>query len=492
MARFLGEWAEARGLRFAVSGDHDAWEVELPGRSTERALAYVFHGDVVPVNDPPSVVAVDEIPEGWTVPAFGVTERDGRLYGRGTEDDKGPIAAAMIVLEALASAGLEPDGSIVLAIGTAEEESWEGMRRYAASAPPARHVISVDSNYPVVVAESGFVAWGFRRPIAGPPGRPDPRALGTIVSASGGLFLTQVPDRAELVIRPGAGTRSARRGGARSISGDERVLAMARWAIEAELAERADDAYRAEAEVIQHEGAPAVRIVAHGRSAHSSVPEEGRNAIGLLAGIATRLIEPWRFPPYDVVYQEVPREPGLERAGIADTLLDLARFFDGDLHGERLGLAHADELMGPLVVSPTLLRTDAGEVRVEVNMRRPRGLSSDEMRARLDRALARLDRARALDEVYVGEPHVADLEGELVPTLMAIWRAHTGERGAQPRAIRGGTYARLFPGAVDFGPSLPGRPYTGHGADEYLELEALRMMLSTTYDASLRLTHIDR
>ncbi|MCA9553683.1 MAG: peptidase M20, partial [Myxococcales bacterium] len=63
----------------------------------------------------------------------------------------------------------------------------------------------------------------------------------------------------------------------------------------------------------------------------------------------------------------------------------------------------------------------------------------------------------------------------------------TGEPEAQPITIRGGTYARLFDGAVSFGPGIPGRPYRGHAPDEYIEVEALKLMMETTLQATLRL-----
>lgn len=457
MAAFLASWAEDAGLAFRVSGEHDAWEIELAGQREERALSYVFHGDVVPVNDPPARIEEDAIPAGWTVPPFSARVSEQRLYGRGTEDDKGPIAAGMIVLATLRDAGIAPaNGSIVLAIGTAEEEDWDGMRRYAESAPRARHVVSVDSSYPVVAAESGFVAWGLVV-----PAERARRGRGAVaLDARGGLFLTQVPDEAELWVRPPRGQAL------------DAWIEQARDVARAELEARAEPAYRIEIEAVQREGERVARVVARGRSAHSSVPEEGRNAIWLLAGLAARL--------------------ELDEGPVSRALAIVRELFDGDHFGERLGVAHADDLMGRLTVAATVLRTGPEGVTLRVNMRRPRGPSDEAFRAQLDAALARArahaPRARAIDDVYVGAPHVAELEGVLVPTLMAVWRARTGERGATPISIRGGTYARLFSGAVDFGPAFPGRRYTGHGADEHIELDALHATTVMLFEAALRLT----
>ncbi|AKF07368.1 Xaa-His dipeptidase [Sandaracinus amylolyticus] len=459
LAAWLARWSEDAGLAFRVSGEHDAWEIELAGQRDERALSYVFHADVVPVNEPPSVIASDAVPSGWTVPPFEARVVDGRLYGRGTEDDKGPIAAGMIVLASLRDAGIAPEaGSIVLALGTAEEHDWEPMRRYAASAPRARHVVSVDASYPVVAAESGFVAWGIVVP-AIELRRTERRAVA--LDARAGLFLTQIPDEAELVVRPPRGVAI------------DTWIERAREAARIELEARREPAYRIDVDTIEREGERVVRIVARGRSAHSSVPEEGHNALWLLAGLASRL---------DLAPGAIPGALAIVRA-----------HFDGDHFGERLGVGYEDDFMGPLTSAATLLRTSAdGGVTLQVNMRRPRGPSADEFRARLDAALERVraehPSVRATDDVHVGDPHVADLEGELVPTLLAVWRSARDEPGAMPISIRGGTYARLFPGAVDFGPSLPGHRYAGHGADEHIGLEALHTTTRMLFDAALRLT----
>ena len=60
----------------------------------EEMVAILCHLDVVPAG------------EGWTVPPYEGRVADGRIYGRGTMDDKGPALCALYALKAVRDAGL--------------------------------------------------------------------------------------------------------------------------------------------------------------------------------------------------------------------------------------------------------------------------------------------------------------------------------------------------------------------------------------------------
>ncbi|NTX11019.1 Sapep family Mn(2+)-dependent dipeptidase [Myxococcus sp. CA056] len=426
MGRFLQKWAKAHGMAYRVVGDNDVFEIAWgEGAPT---LGLVFHGDVVPA-------PVHE----WKRPPFEPYVQEGRLFGRGVEDDKGPLASALVALDHARRLGLKPQGKVLVIVGNGEESDWNGMAKYAATEPKPTHVISVDSGYPVVAAQSGFVAWNLVAPV-GPALKSSKVALRP-VDVKAGEFLTQVPGMATLKLLPG----------------EEGSLAVALETVRSAVTEEQRVRPGLKADVKEEGGA--VVLTVHGKAVHASIADEGNNALWGLSGVAARLL--------------------MEDNGIAAMLHVLATRFDRDHHGEKLGLVYSDGgLMGTLIVSPTVLRVADGKVSLGVNMRRPQGKDAAAFNASLDHAAERVGqdsggRVKEGGGRYVGDAHVADTSGPLVTTLLDIYKRHKKAPDAKATSVRGGTYARLFPKAVDFGPGFPGEEYTGHAPDESISLESL-------------------
>ena len=97
--------------------------VTLPG-AEGPGLLMLGHTDVVPVGD------------GWSVEPFGAEVRDGRVYGRGTADMKGGLAATLAAMSAIGRAGVALAGPLRLAALVDEEQLGIGVRRWVAEPPP--------------------------------------------------------------------------------------------------------------------------------------------------------------------------------------------------------------------------------------------------------------------------------------------------------------------------------------------------------------------
>lgn len=110
------------------------------------------HLDVVPVG------------EGWHYPPFGGVIEDGRMYGRGTQDDKGPLVACMYALKSLLDEGRTPTKRIRFIVGCNEETGWACMDRYLATEEHPTMAISPDGDFPVINCEKGIAHHTLRVP----------------------------------------------------------------------------------------------------------------------------------------------------------------------------------------------------------------------------------------------------------------------------------------------------------------------------------------
>jgi acetylornithine deacetylase/succinyl-diaminopimelate desuccinylase family protein len=108
-------------------------------------LLLLGHTDVVPVGD------------GWTVDPFGAQVRDGRLYGRGSTDMKGGLAACVVAMSALRRAGAALSGPVELAALVDEEEHGLGVRRFVADTTGAYAacVVAEPTDLQTIVAARG-------------------------------------------------------------------------------------------------------------------------------------------------------------------------------------------------------------------------------------------------------------------------------------------------------------------------------------------------
>jgi len=119
-AEHVAQWAEKRG--FGVQMDQVApgrpnvvvtWEAG-PG---PRKLMFEGHTDVVTPGDPGA----------WQYDPFGAEIKDGRMYGRGTNDTKGNLCAMLVAMDAVKKSGVLLSGSIVGGVLCDEEDLMLGV-----------------------------------------------------------------------------------------------------------------------------------------------------------------------------------------------------------------------------------------------------------------------------------------------------------------------------------------------------------------------------
>lgn len=148
-------------------------------------LGILAHLDVVPVTE-----------KDWSFPPFALTEKEGRLYGRGTEDDKGPLIAAMFAMKAVRECGCKLKSNVRLIAGCSEETGSElDIKEYTRQAGMPEKVFTPDAEFPIITTEKGTIKFSFGGSFN----------CGLIESIEGGTVVNAVPSEVKAVLNPGDG-----------------------------------------------------------------------------------------------------------------------------------------------------------------------------------------------------------------------------------------------------------------------------------------------
>jgi acetylornithine deacetylase/succinyl-diaminopimelate desuccinylase family protein len=92
---------------------------------------------------------------GWSVDPFAGALRDGRVYGRGAVDDKGPLAAMMAAAAALAGSGARINGQLVLCAVVDEENCSQGSKHLMRHLRGDMGIVGEPTNGNIVIAHKG-------------------------------------------------------------------------------------------------------------------------------------------------------------------------------------------------------------------------------------------------------------------------------------------------------------------------------------------------
>ena len=429
------EWLQRKadflGLQFK-SFDGRVEEITLPG--PKPILAVLTHGDVQDVQG-----------QTWSSPPWEAKIVNGRIVGRGTEDDKGPIVVTLYAMAALRDTGWPLGWTLRLLVANAEESSWEDVPYYLERAPMPDRTLGIDANYPVTHAQKAYGLITFRSQAAAPAQGGSWR----VVKMSGGSGNSIIPEGGEALVEwVGKGAQE---------SLDQLA---ARWASQHPPAKL----------TVTREG-NLLKLTAAGKGGHTSDPSSGHDALGdLTAFLSTLDLRP-------------------------DAWGSLAKFVGTNVgvetDGRSLGIAHDHPVMGPMTSILVFLMEETMEGKTapaaRINIRVPAGIDAKQIEQRIAERTAAFQGGKIASTVQVfNEPHLVPVEGELVASLLAVWKEVTGETG-KPIAIGGGTQARLFKDGIDFGPAWPGLPYRGHGTDEYLTIEELHRIGELTVAALWKL-----
>lgn len=391
----------------------------------ENAISVWNHLDVVAAGD------------GWTFPAYEMSEKDGFLIGRGIQDNKGPAAGALYALRYLKEEeerlGLRHN--FVLFTGCSEERGMEDMEYFMSHYKMDGFQLVADCAFPLGHGEKGILNLTYEKQL-----EPDSLILGL----SAGSSVNSIPGEAHIRLKKVPGLMEA-------------LQHLGKNGITVE------------------EEPESLKVEALGIGGHVGFPEGSVHALYVL----TEALQDLEF------FQEEDRR-----------LFQFLCRMNGDFHGKGAGIACEDELSGALCGALNIARYQEDGSKKYVWMQSDHrypitGSAGAEIGERLVR-LASLYGCKAVikkDE----KPYYLDPESDTVKTVMSAYRAVTG-KDSRPFTMSGGTYARKLPNAVSYGMSLekkriyqdpkrPGASGDCHQPDESLDfsqlLEAVVIYIAT-------------
>lgn len=414
--------SKGRQMGFAVR-NIDGYIGEMDMGNGPNLIGILCHSDVVAAGD------------GWNTEPFEPQIIDGKLYGRGTSDDKGPLVVCMHAVKRLMDDGkIPPSVTIRIIVGTNEEEDWDDMKYYKKVRKEfPKYSIIPDGMFPLIYCEKGLYDVNFVY-----KGSVDPAADVRLTHLDGGMARNVVPAKAEARLKAAA-----------------TCAEYVTNAISAAIAE-----HRINGCVTCGEDIITVSVT--GKSAHAMNPEKGVNAVSQL------MLLLGSFPEASFSHQE---------------LADSYNLCIGmDYSGEASGCACSDIESGSLTFNlGTAGMDESGTIEMTASIRYPASFDF----AAIENNVAGGFAKSAFEVVFVDHmlPVYFNQEDKFVELLMGVYARITEEHNAKPIAIGGATYARALPNAVAFGPVFPDEKELAHEPNENVSIEKLCLAGEIYYEA---------
>lgn len=359
--------------------DVDGYACDMEIGQGEDVIGILAHLDVVPAGD------------GWQVDPFGAQVVGGKMYGRGTSDDKGPAVAALYAMKAVQDAGIPLGKRVRLILGCDEESGMEDIAYYDKAIGLPAVGFSPDAEFPVINTEKGILQMRLHAPLT----------CDRLVSIQAGTRPNVVPGTATAVVR-----------------GEDTVQRAAAFAQQADIRLGSEPA----------EGG-AFRLTVTGVPAHASTPWQGVNAAGQLLRV-------------------------LQAAGVGgDCLSTLADAIGHDSDGTGLGIAGSDGVSGPLTVNLGLLSYDGQALQATLDCRYPVFFSDAQIVRFVKLRLSGV--GFEVETGHGAQPHHVPASSFIVQTLLKVYGELSGREakviaiggGTYARCMKQAVaFGPLFPG----------------------------------------------
>lgn len=357
--------------------------------------------------------------DGWDTDPYCLVRDGDLIYGRGTDDDKGPLVAALLAMRCVRELGIPLTKNVRLIMGTDEESGSEDIEHYYASHPFAPYSLSPDADFPVTNIEKAHYCPRFsaswKRTEA-----PGVRVL----ALDGGIRVNVAPANCICLLENA--DKAQLEAVLKQVSGETGVSLSAEF-----------------------QGNTA-KITAVGVQTHASTPDEGKNAI-------------------TATLQALCALP-LAGGAAEETVRQLHECFPyGDNRGKAMGIAMEDKVSGCLTLTFSMVHLDTEGFWGIFDSRDPL-CATEENTCRVTEA--RMAAFGWKCEGKLGPAHAVDGNSDFIKTLLSAYETYTGRKG-YCEAIGGGTYVHEIPGGVAFGAGEHDFDSHLHGANERARISQL-------------------
>ena len=394
------------------------------GLKTVNVDGYVGYGEIGEGDDYVAILGhVDVVPEGegWTYPPYAAEIHDGKIFGRGTLDDKGPMMAALYGLKAVLNSDLKLSKKVRVLFGTNEESGCGEIKHYLEVEKPPISGFTPDAQYPMISGEKGITYINIHREL-----KKKSLTELKLKYVKGGLVHNSVPDYCEAAI-------------------ETKNSSLVTSALEAFVKKTGHDI---KAEVKED----LVVLKSVGVSAHGSLPHMGKNSIMQLLLFIGEL--------------------DLGDSDISDAIAFINKSIGMEYNGESFGLGLEDKQSGKLTFNVGVIEMNEDKLTLKLNIRYPVTNTYEDFivpfNSKLEGTGFTVEILISLTPLFFPEDH------PLIKTLQKVYVEQTG-LDPTPLSIGGGTYAKEMANIVAFGPIFPGKPDLDHQVNEYIEIDDLVM-----------------
>lgn len=389
-----------RAQDFGLTGEQvtdESMHIQLGSKG--KLCGILSHLDVVPAGN------------NWSVLPYSLTEKDGRLYGRGIADDKGAALVTLYCLRALKEEGIDGVNALRAIYGTSEECGMEDIDGYFEKMPVPDLSFTPDSDYGICYAEKGILQIEVSTK----------GNLATVLSQlHSGKAINAVPDIAYALLD--------------SSNYDEQNLL--------ELSKKTEGNFEFNSTI------DGLMVISRGKAAHACEPHKGFNAAAALVELLAKAYT------------------STEIGTICD-FIDIA--LGNETDGCSLGLKTHCSISGDLTVNLGYIHIEGNEARAAFDIRYPVSITGGSVYRQFRYAA----KHNKLDVKVLNheKPLYIEKDSELVKLLSGAYKAITGEE-PELYTTGGGTYARKLGGkGLAFGPAFKDDEVNMHNADESIDKE---------------------